>query len=59
MRVKLPENFGGLSLAGANVKIDVEEDGCAEITSHEVAAALLEHGAVPVPAAATKKKKSE
>lgn len=51
MRLKLPENFGGLSIDGKPVKLTVDKDGCVD-AEHAVANALLSHGATPAPAAA-------
>jgi hypothetical protein len=46
MRLKLPDNFGGISLNGKAVKLKADADGCVD-AEHEVANALLSHGATP------------
>lgn len=48
MRIKLPENFGGLSLDGEPVELEPDEDGCVD-AGEGVAQALLSHGGTIAP----------
>lgn len=48
MRIKLPENFGGMTYEGAEVDFKPDEDGCVE-APEGVAQALLSHGGTVAP----------
>lgn len=45
MKVKLPANFGGLSIDGAPVELKPDADGCVDVEDN-VANELLSHGGV-------------
>lgn len=49
MRVKLPENFGGISYEGEAVELDADDDGCVDV-GEGVGQALLAHGGTLAPA---------
>lgn len=48
MRIKLPENFGGLSVDGEPVELEPDVDGCVDAPDG-VAQALLSHGGTIAP----------
>lgn len=48
MRIKLPENFGGISYEGEAVELDPDKDGCVDAPDG-LAQALLSHGGTAAP----------
>lgn len=48
MKIKLPENFGGLSLNGDAVKLKADKQGCVRVKDGDVALALLAHGGTAI-----------
>jgi hypothetical protein len=48
MRIKLPENFGGLSYEGEAVELEPDADGCVDAPDG-IAQALLSHGGTIAP----------
>jgi hypothetical protein len=48
MRIKLPENFGGMSQDGEAVTLEPDADGCVDVEDG-IAQALLTHGGTVAP----------
>lgn len=48
MRIKLPENFGGMTYEGEAVEFEPDADGCVEAPDG-LAQALLSHGGTVAP----------
>lgn len=49
MRIKLPENFGGISRDGSPIELEPDADGCVEAGA-DIAQDLLIHGGTIAPA---------
>jgi len=49
MRIKLPENFGSITVNEIEHSFEVDADGCTNVEDAEVSFALLEHGGTVAP----------